>query len=176
MPVLATANRSISSRRFGSCTLPATIGVLMSLCGTAAALPPMTIQVVLKEGDTVNGVTVTSVDGASVNSLGNWWATVNSFSGTQPQAAIRDGSVIYTEASMVNGPSGSVRVFDWNQTTINDQGQQVWPLLTVPTSGTDSGLFYSENGAAQTERGPMRARWPTTKASVVPRPGPRSPM
>ncbi|MBL0870809.1 MAG: hypothetical protein IBJ18_09570 [Phycisphaerales bacterium] len=150
---LANTNRSMCSRPARSRRVALTVAALLCLSGSAAALPPMTIQVVLKEGDTVNGVTVTSVDGASINSLGNWWATVNSFSSTQPQAAIRDGAVVYTEASMVNGPGGSVRVFDWNQTTINDQGQMVWPLLTVPTSGTDSGLFYSETGAAQTEWG-----------------------
>jgi hypothetical protein len=118
---------------------------ILSVAGTAMALPPNTMTTLFVDGDDAGGVgAVTFVDKTCVNNSGTYmvWLDTNNTDTNIDAVLMRDGVLALQEGGAL---PGGLQLSSVNDLSINNNGDSGWNFfLDVPPSPIDSGVFFNQ--------------------------------
>ncbi len=97
------------------------------------ALPTIP-EILVREGDVIDGIAVYSIDRVSINADGDWLATVNA-SGPGVPAVLRSGRLLFKAGDPL--ATGHGVIVSWGTANLAPDGSALWPI----TSSTGSGVY-----------------------------------
>jgi len=93
---------------------------------------PTIPEILLREGDVIAGVTIHSINRVSINTDGEWLATVN-LSGSSVPAVIRSGRLHFKAGDALAGANGAI--VSWGAANIAPDGSTLWPITSTVRAG-----------------------------------------
>src|SRR5690606_11375202 len=124
------------------CTVP-----IVLVAGTAAALPPFTIEPLVMDGDVFEEVgAITAIDSLAVNDRGDWLVEADTdHPNTDADGVmILNGVVVARQGQALAAPAGAT-LSSFDSASLNKFGDAGWNLFLDGTAGSsdDSGLFFN---------------------------------
>jgi hypothetical protein len=89
---------------------------------------PTNAEILLRVNDVVGGVRVRSIDSVSINSSGDWIATVNRLVSPSTGAVIASGQVLFKVGDPLAAGNGVI--MSWGNANLSDDGAALWPMTS----------------------------------------------
>ncbi len=89
---------------------------------------PTSPEILLRVNDTVGGVLVRSIDSVSINSSGDWIATVNRSASPSSAAVIASNQVLFKVGDPLAATDGVI--VSWGNANLSDDGAALWPMTS----------------------------------------------